>query len=122
MRIIGISSSTVTKLLPILLGTTIIIYMETGQFNCVCLQFQLIGNFFSSRSSHRLILFVGLMTFLGWSLDLILLAWAAFTLNPIYVSLSSNDYPIGNVPFPGISICPNNKLSKSAAQSYAQLL
>lgn len=62
------------------------------------------------------------MTFLGWSLDLILLAWAAFTLNPIYVSLSSNDYPIGNVPFPGISICPNNKLSKSAAQSYAQLL
>lgn len=65
---------------------------------------------------------VCLLTFTVWSLDLILLAWAAYTLNPIYTSLSSTDYPVAEVPFPGIAICPNNKLSRSATLNYARFL
>lgn len=75
-----------------------------------------------SLSLRRLVLAVCLTAFIVWSVDLILLAWAAFNLNPIYVRLDSNVYPVSQVPFPGLAICPNNKLSKSATRQYAKLL
>lgn len=76
----------------------------------------------SQPTPGRLLLAVTMTLFIGWSLHLILLAWAAFTENPIYVTLDSNDYPIEKVPFPGIAICPSNKLSRDATRRYAQLL
>ena len=60
--------------------------------------------------------------FFAWSLGLVVVAWAAYTLNPIYASLVSNNYPNENVPFPGIALCSNNKLSKTAVRNYARVL
>lgn len=41
-----------------------------------------------------------------------------------YIGIVMHDpiYPIQNVAFPAVSICPHNRISKKAAQEYANLL
>lgn len=80
------------------------------------------GNSIVFRFDCSLILSACLVAFTAWSLHLVLVAWAAFTLNPIYVRLDADDHPVADVPFPGIAICSNNKLSKTATWNYAQFL
>ncbi|XP_065089501.1 pickpocket protein 28 [Ochlerotatus camptorhynchus] len=49
-------------------------------------------------------------------------AWDSFTSNPLITTLHDTLYPIKNVPFPAISLCNNNRISRSAATSYAEEL
>ncbi|XP_058055966.1 pickpocket protein 28 [Anopheles bellator] len=49
-------------------------------------------------------------------------AWNKFNANPLITTLYDTIYPIGNVPFPGISLCSNNRISRSAAVLYARSL
>lgn len=46
-------------------------------------------------------------------------AWENFSITPLVTSLYDTLYPISLVPFPGIAICNNNRISKRAAYRYA---
>ncbi|XP_055551572.1 pickpocket protein 28 [Wyeomyia smithii] len=47
-------------------------------------------------------------------------AWNSFTASPLVTTLHDTLYPIRNVPFPGISLCNNNRISRAAAIRYAE--
>lgn len=49
-------------------------------------------------------------------------AWNSFTSNPLITTLHDTLYPIKYVPFPAISLCNNNRISRSAATHYAEEL
>ncbi|XP_059611801.1 sodium channel protein Nach-like [Phlebotomus argentipes] len=49
-------------------------------------------------------------------------SWNKFTSNPLVTSLHDTHYPIEKVPFPAVSICNNNRLSKKASLEYAKEL
>ncbi|KFB45449.1 AGAP001631-PA-like protein [Anopheles sinensis] len=53
---------------------------------------------------------------------IIISAWGNFTENPLITTLYDTVYPIELVPFPAISLCNNNRISRSAAHQYAQQL
>ncbi|CAO1382092.1 unnamed protein product [Diamesa hyperborea] len=53
---------------------------------------------------------------------LIMVAWGRFTDNPTITTLESQQYSVLDIPFPAVAICSNNKISKSAADQYAQYL
>lgn len=42
--------------------------------------------------------------------------------NPTITTLESQNYPIYELSFPGIAICPSNKISKRNAEAYADYL
>lgn len=48
-----------------------------------------------------------------------LYAFDAFANKPTYTSLESVNYPIYEIDFPAIAVCPVNKISKKAALAYA---
>lgn len=56
------------------------------------------------------------------SIYLVLFAWSRFTENPTVTNLESQHYSIYNLKFPAVAICPNNKISKSYAEEYADYL
>lgn len=49
-------------------------------------------------------------------------AYDKYTVNPLVTSLYNTLYPISEVPWPAISVCNNNRISKAAAQQYAAAL
>lgn len=49
-------------------------------------------------------------------------AYDKYTVNPMITSLYNTLYPISEVPWPAISVCNNNRISKAAAQQYAEAL
>lgn len=51
-----------------------------------------------------------------------MVAWGRFTDNPTITTLESQQYSVLDIPFPAVAICSNNKISKSAADQYAQYL
>uniref|UniRef100_A0AAG5CT62 Pickpocket n=1 Tax=Anopheles atroparvus TaxID=41427 RepID=A0AAG5CT62_ANOAO len=53
---------------------------------------------------------------------IIISAWGKYTANPLITTLHNTLYPIELVPFPAISLCNNNRISRVAAQRYAQEL
>uniref|UniRef100_A0A182R606 Pickpocket n=1 Tax=Anopheles funestus TaxID=62324 RepID=A0A182R606_ANOFN len=53
---------------------------------------------------------------------IIISAWGKFTANPLITTLHDTIYPIEHVPFPAISLCNNNRISRSAAVRYARQL
>ncbi|XP_053667402.1 sodium channel protein Nach-like [Anopheles marshallii] len=53
---------------------------------------------------------------------IIISAWGKFTANPLITTLHDTIYPIELVPFPAISLCNNNRISRTAALRYARLL
>uniref|UniRef100_A0A182MCM8 Uncharacterized protein n=1 Tax=Anopheles culicifacies TaxID=139723 RepID=A0A182MCM8_9DIPT len=53
---------------------------------------------------------------------IIISAWGKFTANPLITTLHDTIYPIELVPFPAISLCNNNRISRSAALRYARQL
>lgn len=48
-----------------------------------------------------------------------LYAFDIFSANPTFTSLESVNYPIHEIDFPAVAICPVNKISKKAALAYA---
>uniref|UniRef100_A0A182TU52 Pickpocket n=1 Tax=Anopheles melas TaxID=34690 RepID=A0A182TU52_9DIPT len=50
---------------------------------------------------------------------IIISAWGKFTANPLITTLHDTIYPIVLVPFPAISLCNNNRISRAAAVRYA---
>ncbi|XP_055678211.1 sodium channel protein Nach-like [Lutzomyia longipalpis] len=58
----------------------------------------------------------------AWGIQLVLYEYNFFVSNPMITTLISNQYPAYNFPFPAVAICPNNKISKTAAWRYAQEL
>ncbi|XP_050072210.1 pickpocket protein 28-like [Anopheles maculipalpis] len=53
---------------------------------------------------------------------IIISAWGKFTANPLITTLHDTIYPINLVPFPAISLCNNNRISRTAALRYARQL
>uniref|UniRef100_A0A182PGM2 Pickpocket n=1 Tax=Anopheles epiroticus TaxID=199890 RepID=A0A182PGM2_9DIPT len=53
---------------------------------------------------------------------IIISAWGKFTANPLITTLHDTIYPIVLVPFPAISLCNNNRISRTAAVRYARQL
>lgn len=53
---------------------------------------------------------------------IVLFAWARFTDNPTITTLESQHYSIFDLEFPAVAICPNNKISKTYAEQYAERL
>lgn len=51
-----------------------------------------------------------------------MVAWGRFTDNPTITTLESQQYSVLDIPFPAVAICSNNKISRSAADQYAQYL
>ncbi|KAL9694283.1 hypothetical protein quinque_013568 [Culex quinquefasciatus] len=49
-------------------------------------------------------------------------AWIGFTSSPLITTLHDTLYPVQNVPFPAISLCNNNRISRAAAVRYAEVL
>jgi acid-sensing ion channel, other len=54
--------------------------------------------------------------------NIIVSAWNGFTANPLVTTLHNTIYPVGEVPFPGIVICDNNRISRVAAQEFSDEL
>jgi len=52
-------------------------------------------------------------------LAVLLLTWEQFIAQYFVINLKDPLYPVENVPFPAVSICPNNRLSKQAVIGYA---
>lgn len=42
-----------------------------------------------------------------------------FVSKPTFTSLEKVDYPIHEIDFPAVAVCPVNKISKRAAMNYA---
>lgn len=49
-------------------------------------------------------------------------AYNDFTTNPLVTTLHDTVYPIKNIPFPAVTVCPNNRISKKAAIQFAEEL
>ncbi len=45
-----------------------------------------------------------------------------FTTNPLVTTLHDTIHPIKNIPFPAVTVCPNNRISLKAAQELAKEL
>ncbi|XP_026467426.1 sodium channel protein Nach-like, partial [Ctenocephalides felis] len=52
----------------------------------------------------------------------VLQIWVDFVAKPTATTIESTQYPIWEVPFPAIAICPVNKISKKKAEAYAEKL
>lgn len=74
------------------------------------------------KRSHRtiwLVVHVLAAAFIGFILHSV---FVSFSVHPLVTTLADTLYPIGRVPFPAISICNNNRISKRQAQKYADEL
>lgn len=49
-------------------------------------------------------------------------AYNDFTTNPLVTTLHDTIYPIKEIPFPAVSLCSNNRISKRAAVEFANEL
>lgn len=49
-------------------------------------------------------------------------SYESFALNPLITTLYDTVYPIKNIPFPAVSICSNNRISRTEAEDYAREL
>lgn len=49
-------------------------------------------------------------------------AWNSFATNPLVTTLHDTIYPIRNIPFPAVSVCSNNRISRTEAIKYAKEL
>lgn len=48
--------------------------------------------------------------------------WGDFTANPLVTTLHDTIYPIENIPFPAVTVCSNNRISRRAAEEFAKEL
>lgn len=46
----------------------------------------------------------------------------SFVLNPLITTLYDTVYPVKNIPFPAVSICSNNRISRREAMKFAKEL
>lgn len=49
-------------------------------------------------------------------------SYGSFALNPLVTTLHDTVYPIRNIPFPAVSVCSNNRISRKAAEELANKL
>ncbi|XP_041764960.1 pickpocket protein 28-like [Anopheles merus] len=69
--------------------------------------------------SERLFWLLMLILEAATLIAIIISAWGKFTANPLITTLHDTIYPIVLVPFPAISLCNNNRISRAAAVRYA---
>jgi amiloride-sensitive sodium channel len=59
----------------------------------------------------------------AWGVIFIILdVWKEYVNSPTVTTVDSTTYPIWNIPFPAVSVCNFNKVSRSAAWNLAQNL
>lgn len=58
----------------------------------------------------------------GALLFFVVTAYKGFTENPLVTTLHDTIYPVEKIPFPAVSVCSNNRISRRAAMDYAQEL
>ncbi|KAH8381332.1 hypothetical protein KR093_002819 [Drosophila rubida] len=68
---------------------------------------------------ERLIWLALHMTTFLTMLAVLLLTWEQFIAQYFVINLKDPLYPVENVPFPAVSICPNNRLSLQSVTNYA---
>lgn len=57
-----------------------------------------------------------------FAMVLMTLVWTRFQSTPTITTVETNNYPIWNIPFPGVTICNNNKVYAPAAVKLAAKL
>lgn len=78
--------------------------------------------FFCNFDLDRLYWYVIQLSGLAAAVYIFIYAMDTFAAKPTVTSLESVNYPIHEVPFPSVAICPVNKISKTAAMNYANIL
>ncbi|XP_023301317.1 uncharacterized protein LOC111683476 [Lucilia cuprina] len=68
---------------------------------------------------EKLIWFCLHVTTLAVVITILSYTWDQFVLQYFALNLHDPLYPIENMPFPGVSICSNNRISRQAAERYA---
>ncbi|KAL7729761.1 hypothetical protein ACLKA6_014627 [Drosophila palustris] len=68
---------------------------------------------------ERLIWLAVHMTMFLTMVAVLLLTWEQFIAQYFVINLKDPLYPVENVPFPAVTICPNNRLSRQAVINYA---
>ncbi|XP_030371229.1 uncharacterized protein LOC115621662 [Scaptodrosophila lebanonensis] len=68
---------------------------------------------------ERLIWLLVHTTMFGILLAVLSLTWEQFAAQYFVINLKDPLYPVENVPFPAVSICSNNRISKQAVTKYA---
>ena len=63
--------------------------------------------------------YLGLTSFTAF---LLVSVWNRFVDNPTVTSLESSVFPVTRVPYPGVSFCNLNKISKKRAASLADYM
>lgn len=71
---------------------------------------------------YRLIWFCLHVANLAVVITILTYTWDQFVLQYFALNLHDPLYPIENMPFPGVSICSNNRISRQAAEKYAHEL
>lgn len=63
----------------------------------------------------------GVIHFIGFCslIFLITESYQSFALNPLITTLYDTVYPIRNIPFPAVTFCSNNRISKREAKNFA---
>jgi acid-sensing ion channel, other len=49
-------------------------------------------------------------------------SFESFTQNPLITTLYDTIYPVKYIPFPAVTICNNNRISRRAAEEFAKEL
>lgn len=70
----------------------------------------------------RILWFVLQTLVISVSVYLILNYWYGFMENPTFTARLNRDLPIQNVPFPAVSICSLNKISKRRLAQFTDFL
>jgi amiloride-sensitive sodium channel len=74
--------------------------------------------YFSFRVFWVIIVIISLVA----AVTLLCMAWITFQDNPTILVTDSTHYPIWNYPFPAVTVCSFNKLSKSRVYALAKEL
>lgn len=77
---------------------------------------------YNIQLQYRSAWFVVVVVSLIFAVYITLLGWAEFNDNPTFTTLYSQKYPIWEVDFPGVTLCSINRLSRKAANEYAEKL
>lgn len=90
-------------------------------YSCCCFSFALIFTEFITPFS-RLFWYVVQLCAIGAAGYIFFFALDGFVSKPTFTSLESVDHPIWEIPFPAVSVCSVNKISRKAAYEYAVTL
>lgn len=97
--------------------------LTLGERSCKIVLIRRVGFDFYKNIFQTRLIWLLLHTVTAVSLVVVLsLTWEQFVAQSFVTNLKDPLYPVENVPFPAVSICTNNRISRKAAIKYAEEL